>query len=672
MLYLGAAWYPEHWPEARWAEDIRMMKEANLTVARLAEFAWSALEPSEGCHNLDWLVKACEMLHANGFAIVIGTPTATPPAWLTSKYPETLAVGADGRPVQHGNRIHYCVNAGTYHRKTETIVSAMAARLERLPGIIGWQIDNEFSRVCYCDHCRVEFQEFLRRRFTSLDELNRHWSTAYWSQTYSDWRQIPLPIGMHNPGLMLEFKRFHTDSYRRFQKLQIDILRPHLDPRQFITHNYMGWFGGFDHYTLAGDLDMASWDFYVGSGHHDHLTSGAAHDLTRGFKQRNFWVMETQPGCVNWAGVNNWLNRGETRALAWHAVAHGADAVLYWQWRSAPGGQEQYHGSLIGADGKPRPILGEVAEIGKDFAAVEAAIKGTSPAAEAALINSYEARWSIEWQCHHKEFDYVKHLLHYYRPLARRNIPVDIIPADADLSRYRLVILPALAMITTECAAALDEFVHRGGHLAITIRCGLKDAYNALLPSCQPGPLAALAGVEAEEYFALDEPVPVEAPNGERLGESRLWAEALAPVAGGVEILARFGACNGWLDGRAAVTSRRVGAGAVHYIGAYLDAEAQDALLGRLLREAGLQPVLAAPKGVEAAARHGEGRDLYFLINHERSPRTVELPWRGRELLTGRAVAPGETLALKGYGVAVVEVSLTPAHDPSPQTSGEG
>lgn len=656
MLHLGAAWYPEHWPAERWVEDIRLMKEAGFTVARVAEFAWSTLEPAEGRFELDWLIKACELLYQNGLAVVIGTPTAAPPAWLTSKYPETLAVGEDGRPVQHGNRVHYCVNSGTYHRKAEAVASAMARRLGRLPGVVGWQIDNEFSRVCHCDHCRAAFQEFLRRRFGSLDALNQRWSTAYWSQSYTDWTQIPLPRGPHNPGLMLEFKRFHTDSYRRFQKLQIDALRPHLSPGQFITHNCMNWFGGFDHYLLNEDLDLASWDFYVGSGHHDYLASGAAHDLVRGYKRRNFWVMETQPGSVNWARVNNYLNRGETRALAWQAVAHGADAVLYWQWRSAPGGQEQYHGSLIGADGKPRPVYGEVAEIGREFKAAGEAVAGTSPAAGAALVNSYEARWSIEWQRHHQDFDYVRHLGHYYRPLARRNIRADIIPIGADLGRYRLVVIPSLVIMTEKDAAALREFVHGGGVLVITVRCGMKDEYNALHPSRQPGPLAELAGVEVEEYFALDEPVPVEAPNGARLGQSRLWAEALAPVAEEVETLARFGPCNGWLDGRTAVAMRRVGRGIVYYVGAYLDDEAQDGLLERVTAAAGLRPALEAPAGLEVTARHGNGRDLYFLINHERAPQTVVLPWRGRELLTGRMVAPGDTLALEGYGVAAVAV----------------
>src|ERR1019366_4695355 len=217
--------------------------------------------------------------------------------------------------------------------------------------VIGWQIDNEYSRVDYSDNSRRQFQAFLKEQYGDLDVLNAHWSTAYWSQTYQSWDEVPLPIGPHNPGLMLAFRHFVTRVWRDFQKIQVDAIRQNVRPEQWITHNFMGWFDGFDHYAVCKELDLASWDWYVGSGHHDYMRTGAIHDLTRRFKRRNFWIMETQPGNVNWQHVNNVLNRGEARCMAFHAAAHGADALLYWQWRSALGGQEQFHGSLVGPDG---------------------------------------------------------------------------------------------------------------------------------------------------------------------------------------------------------------------------------------------------------------------------------------------------------------------------------
>jgi len=564
-LHLGAAYYPEHWPEERWPEDIRLMSEAGLTVVRLAEFAWSSLEPAEGQFNLDWLERAIALLASAGIATVLGTPTAAPPAWLVHQHPDLLPVDENGRRIQFGNRCHYCVNSPDLHAATRRIVQAMAERFGSNPHVIGWQIDNEYNRVCYCDRCHKLFQRYLAAKFTTLDTLNSHWTTRYWSQTYSAWEQIPIPIGLHNPGLMLEFKRFVTESYRRFQKLQIDILRPHLRSGAWITHNFMEWYDGLDHYEMTQDLDLAAWDWYVGTGHHDYTTSGAAHDLVRGFKRRNFWLMETQPGNVTWKKINTTLNKGEARIMAWHAVAHGADAVLYWQWRSALGGQEQYHGTLIDPSGQPRPFYEEVQQLGREWATASPLLAGSTVKADVALLNSYDSRWVNQWQRHHCDFDYVEHLLHYYRPLARRNITTDIISADAPLDGYRLVIAPALTILNEHRIEQLNKYVSQGGHLVLTLRSGMKDEYNAWLPARPPGALADLTGIEVEDYYALLEPVPV---SGEWFaGSSRLWAERLkVRHEARIQVIARYGACNGWLDGQPAITVHSHAAGEVKQI----------------------------------------------------------------------------------------------------------
>jgi beta-galactosidase len=653
-LHLGAAYYPEHWPEERWPEDMRLMREAGFSVVRMAEFAWSTLEPAAGEFHLDWLERAVALCAESGIVSVLGTPTAAPPAWLTQQHPDMLAVDEYGRRAQHGNRCHYCVNSPEFHAAVHRIVGALAERFGPNPHVIGWQIDNEYNRVCYCDRCRGLFQRYLAEKFGSLDALNQHWSTGYWSQTYSAWEQIPIPIGGHNPGLMLEFNRFITQSYRRFQQLQLEVLRPHLKPGVWVTHNFMGWFGGFDHYELAADLDVAAWDWYVGTGHLDHLTSGAIHDLTRGFKRRNFWVIETQPGCVNWAPVNNMINKGEARAMAWHAIGHGADAILYWQWRSALGGQEQYHGSLVDQSGRPRPFYEDARQLGRDFAAVASLLAGSQPVSRVALINSYDSRWSIHWQRHHRDFDYVAHFNNYYRPLAAQNVVVDVISADAPLDGYRLVIAPALLVLNESQAARLTEFVmRRQGHLVLTARCAMKDEYNALFPARQPGPLADLAGVEVEEYYALDEPVPVK--GNWFSGKSRLWAERLKMLnEKSVIPIARYGPSNGWLDDQLAITVRGTGyGGLVYYVGAYLDDAAQQAFLDHLVKNAQVRPVMGTPAGIEARKRvNAEEEEIYIVINHTREEKRVPLPWPAREHLSGE-MGQGD-LILAPYGVAVL------------------
>ena len=651
-LHLGAAYYPEHWPEERWPEDIRLMQQAGLTVVRLAEFAWSKMEPEAGAFQLDWLERAITALAQAGIVSVLGTPTAAPPAWLVQQHPDLMAVDESGRRVRFGNRCHSCVNSPDLHQATQRIVDAMARRFGSHPQVIGWQIDNEFNRVCYCDRCRSLFQEHLAEKFGTLEALNDCWATRYWSQTYSAWEQIPLPIGPHNPGLMLAFRRFVSERYCHYQRLQLDTLRAHLRPGVWTTTNLMGWFEGLDYYDLAEDLDLAAWDWYLPSGHHDHLVSGAAHDLTRGLKRRNFWLMETQPGNVNWSPVNNSLDKGEARAMAWHAVGHGADAVLYWQWRSAPNGQEQYHGTLVDQSGQPRPFYEEVQQLGREFASVAALLADSVPVASVALLNCYDSRWSMDWQRHHRDFDYVAHLNHYYRPLAARNVAADVISADSPLEGYRLVIAPALLVMKNDRAGRLSKFVERGGHLVLTLRSGMKDEHNALLPSRQPGPLVDLAGVEVEDYYALVDPVPV--TGNWFSGQATLWAERLrvrdekytSPIA-------RYGASNGWLDDQLAISVHAFGKGLVYFVGAYLDDAAQQALMDRIVQTAAVKPALTSPAGVEVRKRvKPDGQTIWIVVNHTRAEQVVALPWPAQDHLSGEAMP--DSLPLPPYGVAVL------------------
>lgn len=656
-LHLGAAYYPEHWPEARWAEEVQLMKEAHLSVARMAEFAWSSLEPSAGDFQMDWLERAIALLAENGIVSVLGTPTAAPPAWLTHANPDILAVDEYGRRAQHGNRCHYCVTSPDYHAASRSIVRAMAQRFGANPNVVGWQTDNEFSRVCYCPRCQQLFQKFLAASYESLDALNQRWSTAYWSQTYSSWEQIPLPIGGHNPGLMLEHKRFITACYRQFQKFQLEELRPHLPEGVWVTHNFMGWFDGFDHYALSEDLDMASWDFYVGTGHHDYLANSATHALTHGFKRKNFWVMETQPGSVNWSRLNNMLNKGEARAMAWQAVAHGADGILYWQWRSALGGQEQYHGTLVDQSGQPRLFYQEVKQLGDEFARISPLLEGSLPKARVALLYDYESRWAIQWQRHNNDFDFVAHLNHYYRAFARRNLAVDIISAKSvtsyeQIKGYKILVTPALNIVSEALAGVLHEFVKHGNHLILTLRTGMKDEYNALLPMRQPGHLSKFAGVEVEEYYALDENVSIKGNFFD--GFARQWAERLKITGQYGLPMGKYRESNGFLDGQAAISVTGVlgGSGLVYYFGAYLDDASQQVVIDRLIKNSNLQAI-SAPENVEVHKRvRPDGQEIFFVINHGRSPATLYLPWLVREHLSGEQV--DYELKLEAYGVAIL------------------
>jgi beta-galactosidase len=359
--------------------------------------------------------------------------------------------------------------------------------------------------------------------------------------------------------------------------------------------------------------------------------------------------METQPGSVNWAPVNNVLDRGEVRAMAWHAIGHGADAVSYWQWRSALNGQEEYHGVLVGADGTPVPLYDEVAQIGREFEQSSEALAGTSPVADVAILHSYDSRWAINGQRHNQDFDPVGLLASYYKPVREMLQQVDVVSADAPLAGYRMVIAPGLNVMPDDMAQRLTEYVNGGGHLVLGPRSAMKDAYNALQPARQPGPLVPLLGGRVEQFYALNEDVPVSGAWGS--GKARLWAEQLK--AQGADTLLTYGEGNGWLDGQPAVLSRKVGKGRITYVGAWLDNSLMRAATEWMIRLGGLEPALGpVPEGVEVSRRVGAGKEVFVLVNHTKTPQHVTLPRPMRRVLHDNAVT--STVDLPPRGVEVL------------------
>jgi beta-galactosidase len=450
---------------------------------------------------------------------------------------------------------------------------------------------------------------------------------------------------------MLEWKRFVTATWNDYQQNQIDVIRHLADPRQFITGNLMGFFDGFDHYPITEALTFASWDDYVGSGHVDPIYNGLAHDLTRGFKRENFWVMETQPGAVNWSSLNNFLNRGEARAMAWQAVGHGADDVNYWQWRSALNGQEEIHGVLVGPDGSPAPFYDEARQTANEFAKVEGAFRGTTPVSEVALLYSYDSHWAIQFQKHTEKYDDIALLKSYYRELRRISQSVDVVSAYAPLDRYKLVVATSLNVLPRDLADHLVEYVRKGGHLVIGPRSGMKDEFNALLPQRQPGFLAEALGGRVEQYYALEKDFPVAGAWGS--GSTTIWAEQLKTVAPDAEVLLRYGKSNGWLDDQPAAISRTYGKGRITYIGAILDDKLTAAAAQWMAEKSGVTAVFGAvPDGVEVSRRVGGSREIYVVINYATEKRQVSLPGPMKALLAGRQV---EKIEMEPYGVEILQ-----------------
>ena len=363
--------------------------------------------------------------------------------------------------------------------------------------------------------------------------------------------------------------------------------------------------------------------------------------------------METEPAFVNWRETNNPLDRGQIREMAWQAVGHGADAVEYWQWRAALNGQEQYHGTLVGSDGLPVPAYAEIQQIGAEFEKAGSALSGTTPHSPAAILESYDSRWAIDFQRHAAAFDPVKELLSFYRPLRLMSQAVDIVAPDAPLDEYKLVEAPALNVLPEAAAQHLIDYVNHGGNLVLGPRSGMKDSYNALYPNRQPGPLAGLLGAHVEEFYALEKQVPVSGEIGS--GSASVWAEMLNPSDAETGVLMRYGASNGWLDGQPAVITRKVGKGSITYVGAWLDDGLMSKLTASWIQMSQIQPILPnVPEGVEVCRRSGSGKSVVIVINHTTSSQSIALPSAMKDLLSNDST-PASQLTLPAHGVAVLE-----------------
>lgn len=603
---LGVAYYPEHWPEARWAEDARLLREAGITVARMMEFAWDRLEPSAGKFNFEWMDRALTTFQEAGIQVILCTPTAAPPPWLTQAHPDILFVDPrTGLRAEPGSRRHVNAHAPAYLEASDRIVTAIADRWGQHPNVIGWQIDNEFG--CHSttrdvsDHSRAAFQAWLREKYGTLDALNAAWGTQFWSATYTDWAQIPVPApspAQHNPGLLLDFRRFSSDSWVSFQRRQIEILRPRIGPDRFITHNFMLKFVEIDYFKLARDLDFVGFDNYL-HGMNGPVEAAFNLDLMRGMKAgRPFWVLEQQPGPVNWTPYNPPVPPGQVRAWTHMAFGHGAEAVCYFRERAVNIGQEQYHAGVLKHDGTPDRCWHEAKHVTDDLAKLP---NLTRPKAPVAILFDYEDLWTLELEPHNREFSYYGLVLDIYRQLWEAHIPVDVIPRDADLKGYHAVFVPSPALINEQHTANWRSYVQKGGNLVITFRAFFKNAGNTWTDQPMPaGGLSNLLGLTVEEFISLpptpavgwrrpDDPSPdwdddrganvvdvaAKQPGygfGEGFGlppkvRYRLWAEVYHLTT--AEPLMRY--ADGYYKDGVAAAVNRIGKGAAYTIGCWTD-----------------------------------------------------------------------------------------------------
>lgn len=649
-MRLGVCYYPEHWPSERWPIDASQMRQAGLSLVRLADFAWSEIERAEGAYTWQWLDEAITVLAAEGLCVVLCTPTASPPPWLCRAHPEILPVDEQGRRRRYGSRRHYCPNSPIYHRHTERIVRAMAERYGHHPAVVAWQIDNEFgchySARCYCDSCAAAFRRWLAARYASIDALNRAWGNVFWSQVYNDWDEIEPPnltVAEANPSHVLDYYRFASDAYLAYERLQLDILRPLVATDSLITTNFMSQFTDLDYYDLAQPLDRVTMSAYpTGHGENapalyrpgeaptslafdvgDPYQTGFSHTLMRGFKAgRPFWVMEQQAGNVNWSVYNTVVRPGTVRLWTWHALASGAEAVLYFRWRAGLFAQEQMHSGLLHHDSSPAMGYADLLRIAPERDLM-AAISAAPYTAEVALLLDYHSLWALQLQPHHPDFSAFRAIFQYYAALQRLGIPADIVSADADLSAYKLVITPSAYLTTGAQVGALTQYAAAGGSVLLGVRSGFKTESNVVTDQPLPGVLRDLVGATVTEWAALLPQVTFEVDSAIAglAGPVGQWMEALEPMTrpngSAARVLARY--TTGPYAARPALTERPIDKGRALYVAWYPTETQARALLTYLCTVAGVTPLAQLPEGL-IAVRRGE---YLILLNFTDRPQQV-------------------------------------------------
>jgi len=666
-VFYCVAYYPEHWPEEWWARDAKLIAECNFDGVRVGEFAWCRMEPEEGRFDFAWLDRAIETLAREGIKVILGTPTAAPPAWLVHKHPEIMPVDAMGVRMTFGMRKHFCHTSPIYRRYAQRIAAKMAEHYGDNPNVYGWQIDNEFGDHdtvrCYCEACHAGFVEWLKGKYGSLDALNKAWGTVFWSQEYSAWEQIPLPtprrpIGL-NPSHLLDYYRFASDQVIDFARLQVDAIRQHARRSQRITTNIIPTFWEVDFARLAKLLDFVGWDCYTiidamspirypkeAPPPPVHFPPRPAmvslvHDLMRSFRNQPFWVLETA---------------GQDRLVTYSMLAHGGEGISFFRWRNARFGAEQgrggyeYHGIL-----SPRYREGQ--QIGAEMRRLGGLIDSTTFKPALGLLYSFDMGWAYDIAHAYPRSTWVDGTSYWrlleecYTHFWRHNVPVQPLTPEDDLTAFPVVVAPCLYLTNDEIADRLCAYVRQGGTLIVGPDSGTKDWNNVYALDMPPiGKLRQLFGcalvgsgrsfghtpvsvrMEADAPFAAAECFAEPETRGVRgfFSGSRS-IEELRPE--GAAVLARFEA-----SGVPAATWNRYGRGDAIYLGWWPDARFFDALIDWLAGQRKLFRVLQTPEGVEATLREGNGRQLIFVVNHNFAPATVTLDRPYQDLVTERVV----------------------------------
>lgn len=543
-LELGVCYYPEQWPKEKWAEDAARMKALGLDWVRIGEFSWSMVEPEPGQFDWGWMDDSIDVLGKAGLKVILGTPTAAPPKWLVDRHPDILAVGPDGQPRRFGARRHYCFSSETYFREAGRITRAFVERYGHHPLVQAWQTDNEYGDhdtiYSYSLEAHRAFRHWLKERYGHIDALNEAWGTRFWSMRYRSFEEVDVPLQVveePSPTHLVDFVRFSSDQVVRFNRQQVEIIRAG-SPGRPVTHNFMSHNIDFDHFKLSEDLDIASWDVYPMGGlingrlseaeKERRLRSGDPdqvafnHDLYRATGKGRVWVMEQQPGPVNWAAHNQSPDDGMVRLWTWLAYAHGVDMVAYFRWRQAPYAQEQFHAGLLLPDSTPDQAFHETAEVAAERVRLPAGQERKQAAV--AIVMDYESRWASRALPQGRTYSASAICLDWYSALARHGVDVDIISQNTDPDGYRLVICPDLLIADAGFVARLKA---SGAKVLFGPRSGSKTNDMHIPEGLPPGPLRALLAMKVTRVESLPSAKGEPVLFGNRSFDSGTWRESI-------------------------------------------------------------------------------------------------------------------------------------------------